>query len=259
MRKSKGVGWECTSPLVYIQGIDELALNYRRQYLLRLNYLQYGETMKNKLKAVFLTGLAIIIPIGITVYILFFLIGIMDRLLDVIPRPFHPDTWIGFHIPGLGVIVTVGVILLCGLLTRSYFGKRVVRYGEGLVEKIPFVGGIYQATKKISDSFFSDREKSFKRVVMIEFPRSGVYTVAFVTGFPITEIAEKTRCHCLNVFVPTTPNPTSGYFLMVPEDEVIDLDLTVEEAFTLIISGGIVAPQEKNTHSLTNRLIDGRN
>jgi len=225
----------------------------------RLYFDHRGEKMKNKLKAVFLTGLAVIIPIGITVYILFFLIDIMDRILDVMPRQYHPDTWIGFHIPGLGVIVTLGVILLCGILMRSYMGKRVVRYGEGLVEKIPFVGGIYLATKKISDSFFSDRDKSFKRVVLMEFPRSGVYTVAFVTGVPIAEIAERTHRHCLNVFVPTTPNPTSGYFLIVPEDDVTDLDLTVEEAFTLIISGGIATPQAKKTTCQTKRLIDDRN
>ncbi|HOD29525.1 MAG TPA: DUF502 domain-containing protein [Syntrophales bacterium] len=200
--------------------------------------------MKKKLKLAFITGLAVIIPIGITLYILAFLIGVMDRFLDWIPTPYHPDTLIGFHIPGLGLIVTVTFILLCGAATRSYLGKHLVRYGEGLLERIPFVRGIYLAAKKVSDSFFRNRTKSFQRVVLIEFPRSGVYTLAFVTGPGNREVAGKIDSPCLNVFVPTTPNPTSGYYLVVPATEVIDVNLTVEEAFTQIISCGIAAPPE---------------
>jgi len=201
--------------------------------------------MKKTLKGAFLTGLAVVVPIGLTVYVLAILIEVMDRFLDWLPAPWHPDAWIGIHVPGLGALAVVAFVILCGAATRSYVGRLAVRYGETLVEKIPFVRGIYQATKRISDSFFTDRGRSFKRVVLIEYPRPGVFALAFVTGTAGPELNRKAGRSCLGVFVPTTPNPTSGFYLLVPEEEVLDTNLTVEEAFTRIVSCGFATPTEK--------------
>lgn len=203
--------------------------------------------MKKTLKGAFLTGLAVVVPIGLTVYVLAILIEVMDDFLNWLPGNWHPDAWIGIHIPGLGALAVVVFVLFCGAATRSYVGRLVVRCGERLLEKIPFVRGIYQATKRISDSFFNDRGVSFKRVVLIEYPRAGVFALAFVTGTAGPELDRRTGRCCLGVFVPTTPNPTSGFYLLVPEEDVIETNLTVEEAFTRIVSCGFASPNENAT------------
>jgi uncharacterized membrane protein len=200
--------------------------------------------VKNKLKNAFLAGLAVAIPIGLTIYILIFLIDLMDGLLRVIPPDYHPDRFLGVRIPGLGVIATVVLIFTAGFLTTSYLGGKFFRFAEALVERIPLVRGIYQAIKQIVQTMVSKEGQSFKRVVLVEFPRPGLYTVAFVTGVTTGELKDKTGGNCINLFVPTTPNPTSGYYVMVPEDGVTDLEMSVEEAFKLIISGGMIAPTE---------------
>jgi uncharacterized membrane protein len=197
------------------------------------------------LKNIFLTGLAVIVPVGLTLYILVFLIGMMDGLLTLIPQKYHSSALIGFHIPGLGIVITILLIFTCGLMTKSIIGNRIVLYGEGLLDKIPIVRSIHLAIKKIVDSMVLYRSRSFKKVVLVEFPRRGAYTVAFVTGEPADEIYSKTGQRCVSVYVPTTPNPTSGYFIMFPEHEVVPLDMSVEDAFTLIISGGIVNPPDR--------------
>ena len=203
--------------------------------------------MKKKLKKIFLTGLAVIIPIGLTLYILIFIIDLMDTLLIIIPKRYQPDTLLHFHIPGLGVIVTVVLVFICGLLTRSYFGNKLVMWGESLVDKIPIVRSIYQAIKRIADAMFKGTGQNFKKVILVEFPRKGVYSVGFVTGKPNEEMRTRigNKGNHISIFVPTTPNPTTGFFMMVPEDELIYTDMLVEEAFTLIISGGIVTPPDR--------------
>jgi uncharacterized membrane protein len=201
---------------------------------------------KKKLKRIFLTGLAVVIPAGLTLYILSFIIGIMDNLLRVIPKHYQPDNLFGIHIPGLGAIVTVILIFICGLVTRSLLGNRMVRFGEHLVGKIPFVRSIYQAIKRIADSLFMDKARSFKNVVLVEYPRRGVYSVGFVTGTPNGEIQHiiGQKSPCVSVFMPLALTPTTGFFIMVPLAELIELRMTVEEAFTLIISAGIVTPTD---------------
>ncbi|MGZ3580814.1 MAG: DUF502 domain-containing protein [Syntrophales bacterium] len=201
--------------------------------------------MKKKLKQIFLTGLAVTVPIGLTLYILFFIIDIMDSLLKIIPLKYHPDTLLGIHIPGLGTIVTVILIFICGLITASYVGNKIVQSGEDLLYRIPFVRNIYQAIKRFSDTVVMDRRSSFKRVVLVEFPRKGLYTIGFVTGKPVWEIKREIGENLISVFLPTTPNPTSGYLIILPEDELVEVDMSVEEALTYIISVGIVAPAER--------------
>jgi uncharacterized membrane protein len=201
--------------------------------------------MKNKLKKIFLTGLAVILPIGLTLYILFFLIDMLDSLLKIIPARYQPEALFGFSIPGLGVIVVFILILFCGLIARSYFGYNIVSSAESIVDKIPFVGPIYQSIKQVSDSMFANRRTSFKKVVLLEFPRKGIYTVGFVTGEPGPEIQSKLGQKCISVFMPTTPNPTSGYLVIVPENDLIQVDISVEDALTYIISIGIVTTSER--------------
>lgn len=203
--------------------------------------------MKRNYKKVFLTGLAILMPVGLTLYILVFLIKMMDGLLLIIPEKYQPDAFLPFHIPGLGVIVTVILIFACGHITKSYMGNRIVKLGEGFLDKIPFVRSIYQAMKQIADSMFMDRSRSFKKVVLIRFPSKDVYSVAFITGVPNGEFKEKTGGQDRNyvsVFMPTAPNPTTGLYMIMPEDELIYLDISVKDAFALIISAGIVTPAE---------------
>jgi uncharacterized membrane protein len=205
--------------------------------------------LKKRLKRIFLTGLAVVIPVGLTIYILSFIMGIMDNLLQIIPTQYQPDNLFHVHIPGLGAIVTVILIFICGLVTTSYLGNRLVRFGEHLVGKIPFVRSVYQAIKRIADSLFMDKTQSFKSVVMVEYPRRGVYSIGFVTGTPSEEIkciiGQKNAC--VGVFMPLALTPTTGFFIMVPRDELVELNMTVEEAFTLIISAGIVTPHENHT------------
>jgi uncharacterized membrane protein len=203
--------------------------------------------MKKKMKRVFLTGLAVVIPAGLTIYILFFIIDMMDNLLRVIPDSYHPDKMLQLHIPGLGVIVTVILIFSCGLVTTSYFGNRIVRFGERIVGKIPFVRSVYQAIKQIAEGLFMDKAQSFKKVVIVEYPRCGVYSIGFITGSPNGEIQKslRTKSPCVGIYIPCALTPTTGVFVMIPRDELIEVSMSVEEAFTLIISAGIVTPPER--------------
>jgi uncharacterized membrane protein len=205
--------------------------------------------MKKRMKRIFLTGLAVVIPAGLTIYILFFIIDMMDSLLRVIPGSYHPDKMLQLHIPGLGVIITVILIFICGLVTTSYFGNRIVRFGERIVGKIPFVRSIYQAIKRIADGLFMDKAQSFKKVVIVEYPRRGVYSIGFITGSPNGEIQKNlgAKSSCVGIYLPCALTPTTGVFVMIPQDELIEVSMSVEEAFTLIISAGIVTPPERSS------------
>ena len=200
--------------------------------------------IKKSIKGVFLTGLIAVIPAGVTIYVLYLIIKLMNNLVRFVPARYHPDQLLPFHIPGLGVIITLILIFTIGLVTRSYLGKKLAILGDRMVRRIPLVRGIYNALKQFVDAVFSDKGQSFKKAVLIEYPRKGLYSIAFVTGVSRGEVQAKTLQRCVNVFVPTTPNPTSGFYIMVPEGDMITLDMTVEEAFTLIISGGIVSPED---------------
>jgi uncharacterized membrane protein len=173
----------------------------------------------------------------------------MDSLLLVIPEKYQPDNLLPFHVPGLGTIVILVLIYLCGLITMSYFGNKLVKSGERILDKIPFVRSIYQATKQIADTMFMDRSRSFKKVVLFQFPSKNVYSIGFITGVPNGEFKAKVSSdrNYVSVFMPTAPNPTTGLYMIMPEDELIYMDMSVEEAFTLIISTGIVTPVKRIT------------
>ncbi len=200
--------------------------------------------MKKRIRQIFLTGLAVVVPVGVTIYILVFLVRLMDGLLSVIPRQYQPDTLLGVHVPGLGIIFTAVLVFLCGLITRSYVGHRLVHMGDRILQRIPFVRGVYRASKQVSDSLIREKGNGFRKVVLVEFPRPGAYAIGFVTGQAAGEIRERIG-DAVSVFMPTAPNPTSGYILLVPERDLVPLEMTVEQAFTLIVSGGMVAPPDK--------------
>ncbi len=195
-----------------------------------------------KLRGIFLTGLAVTVPLGLTIYILSLIVKAMDSLLTFIPRSYQPEALLGMRIPGLGIMITLIIVFVCGLVTQSYIGGKMVNMGESLLHKIPVVRGIYNAFKQIFDTLFISKNQNFKKVVLVEFPRKGLYSVGFMTGTTDSEHSKKLCEKNCRVFVPTTPNPTTGFLIMVNDDELIELDITVEAAFTLIISGGIVAP-----------------
>ena len=211
--------------------------------------------MRKKIKNILLTGFIAMIPVGVTLYIIAFLIRTMDKLVKIIPHRFQPDELLGFHIPGLGIIITLILIFIVGLVTKSYLGRKAVTLGEWIVGKIPFVSGIYKGVKQLVDAIFSDKHKSFRKAVLIEYPRKGLYSIAFVTGDSQGEVQEKTAKKHINLFVPTTPNPTSGFYIMIPEEDIINLDMSVEEAFSLIISGGIISPNNNKKNGKNNKKV----
>ena len=198
--------------------------------------------MRSKIKAYFITGLIAVVPIALTGYILWALITLMDGFLNLLPPKLHPSTYLEYEIPGLGLIMTIILIFIVGVITRSVLGKKLVGIGEWIVGKIPMVRTIYQAAKQLSEAIFLPKSEGFRRVVLIEYPRRGINSLGFVTGETRGEVQDRTPSKVLNIFVPTTPNPTSGYYIVVPEKDTIPLSMTVEDAFKLIISGGMVAP-----------------
>jgi len=202
------------------------------------------------LKNSLLTGLIVVVPITITVYILKVLIDVADGILSVLPPPWHPDSWLKFHFPGLGLVLVTLFIFLVGLLTRNFFGARLVHYGDRLVARIPIVRTVYQSVKQLTEAVLGNSGQSFQKVVLVEFPRSGIYSVGFLAGSAAAELETQTGKKMWSVFIPCTPNPTTGYYVVVPESEVIFLDMTVEEAFKLIISGGLITPTKTPDSSL---------
>jgi len=203
--------------------------------------------LRTALKNYFLTGLLVILPIFITVYVILALIRGMDAILKYIPAKYLPETYLHVHIPGLGFILVVILVFVVGLLARNFVGRKIVNLGENIVDRIPLVRVLYAGVKQLLEPIFLRKTNAFKRVALIEYPRRGVYVIGFITGESKGEIQNKTSKNMINVFVPTTPNPTSGFYILIPEDEVIVLNMSVEDAFKLIISGGIVSPPEKNS------------
>jgi len=201
--------------------------------------------LRTSLKNCFLTGLLVILPISITVYVIWVLIRAMDAILKYIPAKYLPETYLQIHVPGLGLILVVILVFVVGLLTRNLVGRKIVQFGDNIVDRIPLVRVLYTGVKQLLEPLFLQKTNAFKRVALIEYPRRGVYVIGFVTGESKGEVQNKTSKDMMNVFVPTTPNPTSGFYILIPEDDVVYLNMSVEDAFKLIISGGIVSPSEK--------------
>jgi uncharacterized membrane protein len=194
------------------------------------------------LKKYFITGLLIWVPLAITVWVLAAIVNTMDQTLLLLPNQVRPERLIGFYIPGIGVILTLLVVLVTGLVTANLVGQRLLRFWEAILARIPVVKSIYYSVKQVSDTLFSSSGEAFRKALLVQYPRQGSWTIAFLTGQPAAAVADHLPGECVSVYVPTTPNPTSGFFLMMPKTDVIELEMSVDEALKYIISMGVVAP-----------------
>lgn len=190
-------------------------------------------------------GLLVWVPLGVTILIIKFLIDLMDQTLLLIPAAYRPDAVLGFHVPGIGVVLTFIVVLITGVVVANLFGRQLVSIGERMLARIPLVRSIYSGVKQLTETVFSNTGESFRKVVLVQYPRVGMWTVAFHTGDGRGEAQRKTGQDVVNIYVPTTPNPTSGFFLIVPRADIIELDMSVDEGLKMILSVGVVVPDAK--------------
>jgi uncharacterized membrane protein len=196
-----------------------------------------------RLRTYIVAGILIWLPIGVTIFLLRILIGLLDRSLLLLPQQYRPEEMLGFAIPGLGLILTLLVLLFTGILGANIVGKSMVGLWERLLERIPVVRSVYSGAKNFAEMVFSDSSQSFKRVLLIEYPRKGLYSLAFQTSSELGEVQGRTGEDVICTFVPTTPNPTSGFIIIVPRRDVIELDMEVDEALKMVISLGVVVPK----------------
>jgi uncharacterized membrane protein len=197
------------------------------------------------LQRYFLAGLLVFLPVVITLWFLGWVIGLMDGLLDVLPARLHPNSYLPFAIPGLGAVFTIALILFLGVLTRGVATRRFLAAWDKIFVQIPIFRGVYTAVQKLVQTFLGQSQTN-RQVVMIEYPRKGLYAVGFAMGRAWHELEKKNEAPLVNVFVPTTPNPTSGFYLLVPANEVAPLNMSMEEALKLITSGGLITPDDRN-------------
>jgi uncharacterized membrane protein len=197
------------------------------------------------MKKYFITGLLVLVPLFITVWVISGLVGMMDQSLLLLPETWRPKAQLGLDVPGMGALLTLLIIFVTGVIATNFFGKRLILVWEALLARVPVVKSIYASVKQVSDTLFSDSGNAFRQAVLVEFPRPGAWTIAFVTGKPGGDVANHLSGDYVSVYVPTTPNPTGGYFLMLARTDVVELDMSVDEALKYIISMGVVAPPTK--------------
>jgi uncharacterized membrane protein len=196
------------------------------------------------LKRYFLTGLLVLVPLGVTFWVMTALLGMMDQTLLLLPETWRPEAWLGFRIPGLGVILTAVVVVVTGVLATNLLGQRLVLLWEGLLNRIPVVKSIYGSVKQVSDSLFSGKGMAFKKVLLVHYPHPQAWSLAFQTNVP-DEVTEKLPRGHVAVFIPTTPSPVNGFYFYVPRDETIELDMSVDAALKAIVSMGVVTHNMK--------------
>ena len=205
------------------------------------------------LRRYFVAGLLVWIPLGITLWVLKLLVDLMDQSLLLLPEQYRSDALFGFHVPGLGILLTVAIVLFTGMLAANFFGRKLLDVGHAILGRIPIVRSIYGGVKQISDTLFSPEGKAFRRAVLVRYPHPGAWTVALVTGTPENEVADILGREQIAVFVPTTPNITAGFFLVVPRADTVELDMTVDEALKYIISMGVAEPPHPRDRPERNR------
>ncbi|OOG41161.1 DUF502 domain-containing protein [Polaromonas sp. A23] len=189
-----------------------------------------------------LAGLLVLVPLIVTVWLLNWFIGTLDQTLQILPGNWHPDKLLGFHIPGFGVVLALAIVLAMGAVATNFFGKKLVSWWDALLSRIPIVRSIYSSVKQVSDTLFSENGNAFRKALLVQWPREGVWTIAFQTGMPGGDVVNHLPGDYLSVYVPTTPNPTGGYFVMLPKADCIELKMSVDEALTYVISMGVVVP-----------------
>jgi uncharacterized membrane protein len=203
----------------------------------------YFTRLQHFVRRNFLAGLLAVLPLVITIWIIHWLVDLLESGMQLLPAFLRPEHLLPFYIPGLGALITLVMIVVLGMVVSNVVTQRVTRYANRVLLRIPVFRGVYVAVKRLVEAILLPQHENFRRVVLLEYPRKGVYAIGLVTGVTEGEVQERTAARVMNVFVPTTPNPTSGYYVLVPEDDIIPLSMTVEEAFKLVMSGGIVTPQ----------------
>jgi uncharacterized membrane protein len=202
--------------------------------------------IRRKVRFYFLTGLLAVVPLMLTVMVVRWLVGWIDgSLYRILPKALRPEELFGFYPPGFSLLVGLVVILLIGMVVANYFGKLLFQFAERFMYRIPLVKSIYNLFKQVADTTIGKDARAFRRVILIEYPRKGIWSIGFATGITKGEVQDATEKKVINVFVPTTPNPTSGFYILVPEEDTVPLTMTVEDAFKLIVSGGMVTPKPK--------------
>ena len=196
----------------------------------------------NAIRRWLLAGLLVLVPLAVTVWLLNWFIGTLDQTLGILPESWHPDKLLGFHIPGFGVLLALAIVLSIGALASNFFGRKLVSWWDALLSRIPIVRSIYSSVKQVSDTLFSENGNAFRKALLVQWPREGVWTIAFQTGTPGGDVANHLSGDYLSVYVPTTPNPTGGYFVMLKKSDCVELKMSVDEALTYVISMGVVVP-----------------
>lgn len=196
------------------------------------------------MKRYFITGLLIWVPLGITIWALNLIISTLDQSLLLLPMHWRPEAWLGMRIPGLGVILTIAVIFLSGLVTANMLGQRLLQFWEALLSRIPVVKSIYYSVKQVSDSLFSGNGEAFRKVLLVRYPHPQAWSIAFQTNLP-GEVGQHLDTEHVAVFIPTTPSPVNGFYFFVKKSETIELDITVDSALKYIVSMGVVSSSEK--------------
>ena len=194
------------------------------------------------LKKYFITGLLIWLPLAITYMVISWIVGTLDAILLWLPEEYQPSRYLGVHIPGVGVVAGLLLVFLTGLIAANVIGQKLVKLWEALLARIPVVKSIYYSVKQVSDTLLSSNGQAFRKALLIQYPHQGIWTIAFQTGKPGGDAARHLGDDFVSVYVPTTPNPTSGFFLMLPRKDAIELDMSVDDALKYIISMGVVAP-----------------
>ncbi len=197
------------------------------------------QRVRTHFKRYFLAGLILWAPLSITIWVITWIFGALD---SVLPIALRSESLFGVHIPGFGVLLVVALILVTGFLAANLIGQKLVEFWEGLMHRIPLVRSIYSSVKQVSDTILSPNGQAFRQAVLVQYPRQGAWTIAFLTGSPSDEVAQHLPADCVSVYVPTTPNPTSGFFLMMPRTEVVELSIGVDAALKYVVSMGPVPP-----------------
>ncbi len=195
-----------------------------------------------------LAGLLVLVPLIITVWVLNWVVGTLDQTLQILPAHWQPDRLLGIHIPGFGVLLALVIVLLIGAIASNFMGRRLLSWWNALLGRIPIVRSIYSSVKQVSDTLFSENGNAFRKALLVQWPRPGVWTIAFQTGTPGGDVLTHLGDDYLSVYVPTTPNPTGGYFVMLKRSDCIELAMTVDEALTYVISMGVVSPAPSEPH-----------
>ncbi len=199
---------------------------------------------KRTIRGYFMTGLVLVVPLFVTGYIIKLIVTFLSSLTSAIPEFLRPENYLPYHFPGIEIAITIVGIFLIGVLATNILGNKLVSIGEAILDRIPILRIIYKGTKQFLETFFSGDKEGFSSVVMVEYPRRGIYCLAFVTGRTKGEVQARTEENTINLFLPTTPNPTSGFYLVIPEKDTIPLSMSVEDAFKVIMTGGMVVPSE---------------